>query len=372
MAIIAGIDEAGLGPVLGPLVVSATAFEVPDDLLDKSLWQTLALAVSRKVSRTRKRIVVSDSKKLYHRQRPGALDHLELGALAFLGSLDQRPQSLRGLLAFVCPAMLKVMDEYPWYAGQDLPLPTCLTPTAVDLPAAALRTAMQRAGVKCLCMRSEVLEAGQYNRLVRATRSKATTVGDLVARLLAHVWELSAGKRVQIDVDRQGGRRSYLEGLQRIFPEAQFKVIDESETFSAYRITEASPIKGQTGATHNSVVRVHDGRDSGSTGGTPVPQSKSMGETPMPHNGAPMSGRVAEIRYQVEAEDQHLCVALASMLCKYIRECMMELFNRFWTARIAGLEPTAGYYVDGNRFYQQIVPEIKAMGIDTDLVYRCV
>ncbi|MCE5325802.1 MAG: hypothetical protein LLG01_05255 [Planctomycetaceae bacterium] len=349
MAIIAGIDEAGLGPVLGPLVVSASAFEVPDELLDKSLWQTLSLAVSHKISRTRKRIVIGDSKKLYHRQRAGALDHLELGALAFLSTLGQRPQSLRALLGFVCPAMLKVMDEYPWYAGQDLPLPACLTPAAVDLPAAALRTAMQQTGVKCVCMRSEVLEAGHYNRLVRATRSKAVTLGDIVARLLAHLWQQSPPGRVQIDVDRQGGRRNYLEGLQRIFPEAQFKILDESETFSAYRVTERP----------------------GSMGETPMPP-KSMGGTPMPHDGTPVPHRVAEIRYQVEAEEQHLCVALSSMLCKYIRECMMELFNRFWIARIAGLEPTAGYYVDGNRFYQQIVPEMKAMGMETDLVYRCV
>ena len=46
MTIIAGIDEAGYGPLLGPMVVTITAFDVPDEKAKCSLWDLLNDAVS--------------------------------------------------------------------------------------------------------------------------------------------------------------------------------------------------------------------------------------------------------------------------------------------------------------------------------------
>jgi ribonuclease HII len=64
MTILMGIDEAGLGPILGPLAVSAAVFRVSDEDLDTSLWSLLAPQVSRKVSRKRRALAVADSKSL--------------------------------------------------------------------------------------------------------------------------------------------------------------------------------------------------------------------------------------------------------------------------------------------------------------------
>ena len=73
-----GIDEAGYGPTLGPLVISAAAFreEAPQSGIEHfekdtpvfslDLWELLAGVVTRKPDRTH--IPVNDSKKLY---KPG-------------------------------------------------------------------------------------------------------------------------------------------------------------------------------------------------------------------------------------------------------------------------------------------------------------
>jgi len=318
--LVAGIDEAGLGPVLGPLVVSAVAMEVPDDAADRSLWELLAAAVSRKPSRHRTKIAIGDSKKLYSRQRKNPLEHLERAVLAALGAAGRQPKSLKGLLKVLCPAVVKDLASYPWYAGGDVPAPVCLTTSQAGLAANALSTAMAEVGVRLLAVRSEVVPVGEYNRLVAATRNKSRTLNDITARLLAYLWGKLPAGHMRIDVDRQGARRSYLRYLQQLWPQGQFKVLDESETYSAYRIAD--------------------------------------------------DVRSAEICYAVKGEQRHLPVALASMFSKYLRELMMEMFNRFWTTHVPHLAPTAGYYVDGRRFFREISSPMGQLGVDKEIVYR--
>ena len=92
--IIAGIDEAGYGPMLGPLVVSASVFRVPDGA-DANLWKQLSPLVVRKS--VDGRIAVNDSKKIYKRRK--GLQALEEGLLPFLSARhDGTPRDLRELL----------------------------------------------------------------------------------------------------------------------------------------------------------------------------------------------------------------------------------------------------------------------------------
>jgi hypothetical protein len=64
-------------------------------------------------------------------------------------------------------------------------------------------------------------------------------------------------------------------------------------------------------------------------------------------------------------------VAVASMLCKYLREALMHRFNRYWQTHLPALTPTAGYYNDGERFLRDIAAKRIELGIgDADLV-RC-
>ncbi len=321
MTVIAGIDEAGFGPVLGPLVVSAAAFEVPDRSVDMSMWRLLTAAVSRKPGKRHAKVPIADSKKLYSRKRTKPLQHLERAVLAMLATTGRKPSSLGRLLRILAPETPGLLGQYPWYAGADVALPHDVSALEVDLAANSLAVAMDKAHVRLVAMRSQVIPAGEFNRIVRATRNKATTLFDTTMRLVAYLWRRHGGKPMRIHIDRQGSRRSYLRGLQRAFGNCDFKVIDENEKLSVYRITAA--------------------------------------------------GRSAEIRFIVNGEDKHLPVALASMMSKYLRELMMLMLNRFWAARVPDLAATAGYYTDGRRFFGEILPAAKDLGVSRDLLYRC-
>ena len=77
-----GIDEAGYGPNLGPLVMTAVACRVPEKLAGANLWQVLRGAVRRRKEENDGRLLIEDSKVVYSTTR-GLLD-LETGVLATL------------------------------------------------------------------------------------------------------------------------------------------------------------------------------------------------------------------------------------------------------------------------------------------------
>ena len=317
--IVAGIDEAGLGPVLGPLVTTATVFSVPDDQADESMWTLMAPEVSLKPDRRGRTVAFADSKKLYSRKSKAALAHLERGVLGMLATRGRKCRSLRELLNVVSPGSVEQLDRCPWYVDADVQLPTKLTHDDVGFAANALAAAMQRRGIRLDAVRSHVMTADQFNRMVAVTRNKSTLTLDLTCRLLWYLWP-KACPMARVHVDKQGGRTRYLPALQRTFPSCQFKVLDEGDERSAYLVCQGP--------------------------------------------------RSMQISFAVRAEQQHLPVALASMLCKYVRELMMELFNRFWQARVEGLAPTAGYYTDGRRFFSEIHQAMTDLNVDEALIYR--
>ena len=119
MAILAGIDEAGFGPLLGPLVVSASVFSVEPGLLDADLWQTFRRSVGNSRKHLAGRLLITDSKKAFNRAR--GLGHLERTSLAVLQSLGKEPGHLSGLLAELPYPELDIVDAPGAYEQRGFP-----------------------------------------------------------------------------------------------------------------------------------------------------------------------------------------------------------------------------------------------------------
>ena len=321
MAILAGIDEAGLGPVLGPLVMCASVFEVPDPLADQPLWDSLAPAVARKAGRKSTALAIGDSKKLFNRKSPKALRHLERAVLSALAAGDRHPATLADLLTMIAADARDRAEEYPWYRPEEVVLPRVLSTTDVSLSANALGVAMRNAGIRMRGIRSECVFVGEFNRIIRATRNKSTAALGITFRLVEYLWRRLRSGFLHINIDRQGGRMRYLSALERGFEGCSFKILREDPDCSDYEMSDAR--------------------------------------------------RTARITFSVGGEAAHMPVALASMASKYLREVFMEMFNAFWAGHVDSLVPTAGYYTDGRRFFAEIQEAMGRLSVEQDIVYRC-
>ena len=88
MALLIGMDEAGYGPNLGPLVISATVWEVPDDPRKIDLWEKFAGIIEQTPPAAGEHIQIADSKQVYTPAR--GFDNLEAGVLVRGGDIPGR------------------------------------------------------------------------------------------------------------------------------------------------------------------------------------------------------------------------------------------------------------------------------------------
>lgn len=318
MAVYAGIDEAGYGPTLGPLVVSGVAFRVPDERLDACLWDTLRGSCASVRDRSGRRLTVADSKKLYSSR--GSLAPLERAALVMLAVGGHRPETWRGLLELLAPETGRELECYPWYAGADVRLP--LSNDVGDIPtrANAVRIDCAANGIELLGVFSEVLPVGRFNRLIKSTRNKAVVLLGLALRVVDRILGAARQERVRLCIDRLGGRQHYRESLATALPEYELQILEESPLRSSYRLVCAP--------------------------------------------------RVRDIEFVTSGEARHFPVALASVYSKYLRELHMHVFNRYWTAQQGDLRPTAGYFTDARRWLGDATQTLDRLMVDRGMLLR--
>jgi ribonuclease HII len=317
MAWILGIDEAGYGPNLGPFVMSAVACQVPDALADSCLWQALSSSVRRSGDGKRKdpRVLVDDSKVVYSSAK--GLAGLERG---LFGLLRMSALALDELLLNLCPDDRAELVEEAWYTGQTV-LPAEADPADLEQLRDQLGRTCESVGVQRWLVWSKVVCPARFNTLVDRAGSKGFILADAFSRLLHRGFSSTAGgELLSVFVDKQGGRNSYSSQIQHALERGMVVPVEESMSKSVYQVLGLQ--------------------------------------------------RQVKLTFQPRADQEHFCVALASMVSKYLRELFMGEFNRFWQGHVPGLKPTAGYPGDAPRFLEAIRPAAANLRIPEASIWR--
>lgn len=303
--VLAGVDEAGYGPLLGPLCVGMSALRLEgcsEDPGRLNLWKLLRKGVCVAPDEKRGRVAVSDSKALKLANSCKArhpLAWLERGVLSFIRARGLQPRTdveLFDLLGVCGPG-------HRCYAGEPVNLPLAWAEPQLAIAANILRGVLGPCGVAVADVACAVVGEADFNATVSRTGSKAhATVGamrGLFSRLVCGS-AAAPGDSIWIVCDRLGGRARYLETLETLLPGGCIQVVFETERESRYSAT--------------------------------------------------CNGRELIVCFVVEGESEHLPTALASMTAKLVRELYMLRFNRYWTALKPELKPTAGYRGDAWRW----------------------
>lgn len=326
MGLVIGMDEAGYGPNLGPLVLTATVWEVPGRPQQTNFWKIFAdIAGRERISSENSdgddRLHVADSKDVYC---PAAgLGSLEKSVLAAVGVASRLPASLHELLDDVgrdetdpIPFKSTGRARELWFADDaDLPLPFSEDGRAAERMSRKWKAVCESTGVRLRTIRSDVVTPRRWNHKTRETENKATALSQMHLRLLRSVWDPNLDVPTMILADKHGGRNCYAPLLADCLDGQMVWCGRESRNSSVYRV-------GPT-----------------------------------------------ELRFEARAE-RHFPVALASMVSKYVRELSMELFNRFWRTHLPTMKPTHGYPIDARRFRKEVAEVQSRLEIPDEMFWR--
>ncbi|MEM9800728.1 MAG: hypothetical protein AAGA20_10420 [Planctomycetota bacterium] len=298
----AGLDEAGYGPLLGPLTIGFAAFRADGPLG----WPCLADAVAEEPARDEDRLVVADSKRVFDRSARGAR-RLEATTLSFLRAAGSDARTPDDLFR-TAPETLRVTDAvrrtHPWYGALPDTLPVHVDDEALERHGASLAEALRNRGAEVVRGGLVVVPAGHLNASFEATSNKSTTLWSYHSAVIAELFDRFGAEGLDLTCDRLGGRARYGPALAALLPFATVEPLGEARDESVY------------------LVRAGDGR--------------------------------MRIRFVQKGDAVSLPTALGSCLAKYAREMVMDAFNDHFSGVCPGVRPTAGYVTDARRWLAEV------------------
>jgi ribonuclease HII len=322
MAILVGIDEAGYGPILGPLVVSAAAFRLPDAELKTPIWDLLNKSTCKKRHKKCGRLVIDDSKKLKSSKLKYEL--LQRGVLAFqMAQRGEKPPAAMGvLLDSLGVDCIDQLDQYLWYKDSVIDKRLVYEQDDIVMAANAVKENMIEQDMALLYLQSRPMLVEKYNQRVATAKNKAKVLFSLVSQHIHSLYKMYGRKEnnLQFIIDKLGGRTQYRGLLQTLFPTLSMKILTEDKTLSSYELSN-----------NEYKMRIH---------------------------------------FAVKGDDKYLPIALASMTSKYVRELFMEALNEYFIQYAPEIRPTAGYYQDGTRFLEELEGQVEPTIIPKNKLVR--
>lgn len=335
MRLVLGLDEAGYGPNLGPLVIGLSCWTLESKFdvlqgLDPFSPEFVAMPFHPEADY----LPLGDSKKIY---QPNSGHKGLVETLRFFSSISHQECRWQSWV----PEDLNRVESRPWYKSRletDEQLITEATKSKGDKKFDAMRRRqalkkLSTLGIKFHGFRMRIYDELYFNQECLRCGNKSNLLGEATVALawktLLECVESNPGKWKEFEIyfDRQGGRKHYAGLLGHGFgmidsqlPTPWIEVLEETPQVSRYRTV--------------------------------------IGNTPV------------SIRFQVEG-DSLFPSALSSMAAKWSREELMGRLNRYWAEITGGaVRPTAGYAVDAKRFENEITPWLAKLGVTREQWWR--
>ncbi len=210
----AGLDEAGLGPLLGPLTIG------------------LAILPSSFLTHKSTKFLPQDSKKIYRGHRSSLHPLEEIVLIASFWATGTLPETFGEWLDSVTSPTNPTRDPLaPWYLGLDqkrLPLSHLCDLGRVKEIGKELRDESPSPSLGL-----NLISAFDLNQSLKRSQNKGTSLQEFYSPLL----QKALSDSEVISLDRQGGRRRYGDWLNSFYGGGEgVEIVDESAEISHYRI----------------------------------------------------------------------------------------------------------------------------------------